>query len=154
MAAAETRARAAQASLSIRLFGHLAVTRGGLPVELPPSRKVRALLGFLAVAPRPVSRSRLSDLLGDLPNDPRGELRWCLSKLRGIVDEPGRRRVLSREDLVWLDLSDCTVDALRIEAAMGPASHDLALEQLREVCDLFSGDFLEGLDLGRRDRKS
>lgn len=149
MEAAEPQGQEADVPLSLRLFGHLAVQRGSKAFDLPPSRKVRALLGYLAVAPRPVSRSRLSDLLGDLPNDPRGELRWCLSKLRGIVDEPGRRRVLSREDLVWLDLSDCTVDALRIEAAMGPASHDLALEQLREVCDLFSGDFLEGLDLGR-----
>ena len=149
MEAAETRARAAQASLSIRLFGHLAVTRGGLPVELPPSRKVRALLGFLAVAPRPVSRSRLSDLLGDLPNDPRGELRWCLSKLRTIVDEPTRRRIQSREDLISLDLSDCAVDALAFEQAITTGVAVLGFAQLRDLCDLFAGDFLEGLELGR-----
>src|SRR5690554_3972844 len=104
MEVAHSSQRVREPRLSIQLFGHLAVTRGGMPVELPPSRKVRALLGFLAVAPRPVSRSRLSDLLGDLPSDPRGELRWCLSKLRSVVDEPARLRVQSLDDAISLDL--------------------------------------------------
>jgi DNA-binding SARP family transcriptional activator len=52
-------------------------------VKLPSSRKVRALLGYLALASRPVTRSQICELLWDVPNDPRGELRWCLSKIRG-----------------------------------------------------------------------
>src|SRR5215470_18817373 len=77
------RDRGNEMTLQIRLLGPLAV---------PRSRKVRALLGFLALAPCPVSRSRLCDLLWDVPNDPRGELRWCLSKLRALLDDGGRRR--------------------------------------------------------------
>ena len=38
---------------------------------------------------RPVSRERLCALLWDAPNDPRGELRWCLSKARAVLDQPG-----------------------------------------------------------------
>ncbi|TIV30490.1 MAG: transcriptional regulator, partial [Mesorhizobium sp.] len=65
------------ARLSIRLLGPLAIMRDDVPVALPSSRKLRALLAYLALAPRPVSRSRLCELLWDVPNDPRGELRWC-----------------------------------------------------------------------------
>ena len=83
------------ASLQLRLLGALTVSRGGRPVPLPSSRKVRALLAYLALSPRPVARSQLCELLWDVPNDPRGELRWSLSKLRGIVDEPGCRRVVA-----------------------------------------------------------
>src|SRR5690625_3526508 len=93
MEVAEPPRQATEAALSLRLFGPLKVTRGGQALDLPPSRKVRALLGYLAVAPHPVGRNRLADLLGDLPNDPRGEVRWCLSKLRALVDEPGQRRL-------------------------------------------------------------
>src|SRR5690554_636373 len=94
----------AAAALTVRMFGQLAVDRQGAGVDLPRSRKVRALLGYLTVAPHSVGRSRLCELLGDVPNDPKGELRWCLSKLRAILDEPGRARVSSRSDMISLDL--------------------------------------------------
>src|SRR5690625_495499 len=149
MEVAEPPRQATEAALSLRLFGPLKVTRGGQALDLPPSRKVRALLGYLAVAPHPVGRNRLADLLGDLPNDPRGEVRWCLSKLRALVDEPGQRRLRSQENLVWLDLSDCSVDALRIDRSLGPGFLELDSDHLRDLCDLLVGDFLEGLDLGR-----
>ena len=103
-------------ALSVRILGPGSVARNGLPVALPRSRKVRALLAFLTLEPGPVSRSRLCDLLWDVPNDPRGELRWCLSKLRSVLDDPDRRRVLGTgQSLVSLDLSDCRVDALEVE---------------------------------------
>ena len=68
--------------LVVTLLGPTAVQRQGLVVQLPRSRKVRALLAFLVLEGRPVARARLCDLLWDVPNDPCGELRWCLSKLR------------------------------------------------------------------------
>ncbi|TIS26565.1 MAG: transcriptional regulator, partial [Mesorhizobium sp.] len=84
--------------MSLRLLGQLTIARGGEPVKLPSSRKLRALLAYLALAPHPVSRSRLCELLWDVPNDPRGELRWCLSKLRGALNQPGRQRVETEGD--------------------------------------------------------
>ena len=139
----------AAAALTVRMFGQLVIDRDGVAVGLPPSRKVRALLGYLALAPHAVGRSRLCELLGDVPNDPKGELRWCLSKLRAILDQPGRTRVSSRSDMVRLDLEDCFVDALKIEAATRMGLQTLDLQSLRGLCSLFAGDFLEGLDLHR-----
>ena len=80
--------------LVLRLLGTLEVSRDGETLRLPASRKVRALLGYLALASRPVTRSQICELLWDVPNDPRGELRWCLSKLRGVLDQ-GRKRVIA-----------------------------------------------------------
>ncbi len=68
--------------VEVRLLGPLAVRRHGVAAALPASRKVRALLAYLALAPHPVRRSQLCELLWDGPSDPRGELRWCLSKIR------------------------------------------------------------------------
>ncbi|RUW78939.1 transcriptional regulator, partial [Mesorhizobium sp. M1E.F.Ca.ET.063.01.1.1] len=98
--------------MSLRLFGPLAIVRDSVPVVLPASRKLRALLAYLTLAPHPVSRSRLCELLWDVPNDPRGELRWCLSKLRAALDEPDLRRVETEGDAVALRLADTRVDAL------------------------------------------
>ncbi len=77
--------------IEVRMLGPLTICRDGQPLALPASRKVRALFAYLALAPHAVARSRLCELLWDVPNDPRGELRWCLSKIRVLVDEPGRR---------------------------------------------------------------
>ena len=131
------------------MFGPLAVIRNGEALSLPPSRKVRALLAYLATSPHPVGRSRLCELLGDIPNDPRGELRWCLSKLRTLIDEPQRHRVQSRQDMVWLDLADISVDASRVDIAVRGGIETLTFEQGRELIELMVGDFLEGLDLAR-----
>ena len=99
-------------SLQMQMLGRLHVRRDGVALPLPASRKTRALLAYLALAPRPVSRSHLCELLWDVPNDPRGELRWCLSKIRALVDAEGRQRVMSGGDTIWLDLADCFVDAI------------------------------------------
>jgi DNA-binding SARP family transcriptional activator/TolB-like protein len=134
-------------SVEIRVLGPIAVVRGGAPVALPRSRKVRALLAYLALSPHPVSRTRLCDLLWDVPNDPRGELRWCLSKLRGLLDEAGHARVVTAGDLVSLELSDARVDALDIERAAKSGFDGIAQAELGLLCDRFSGDLLDGVDI-------
>ncbi|MEO3431849.1 BTAD domain-containing putative transcriptional regulator [Inquilinus sp. CAU 1745] len=136
-------------SLHLRLLGPLEVRRDGAALTLPSSRKARALLAYLALSPRPTARSQLCELLWDVPNDPRGELRWCLSKIRGIVDQPGRRRVETDGDAVRLDLADCFVDAVEIARATTEGVGSLPTERLRSLLPLFGGDFLEGLELGR-----
>jgi DNA-binding SARP family transcriptional activator/TolB-like protein len=137
------------ASLQIQLLGPLTVRRDGAPVTLPSSRKVRALTAYLALAPHAVSRSQLCDLLWDIPDDPRGELRWCLSKLRSFIDEPGRRRVSTPGDAVELDLADCLVDAIEISRAAQQGIETLPPERLRELSALFTGEFLGGLEIDR-----
>ncbi|MDN3921269.1 transcriptional regulator [Roseateles violae] len=137
------------ARLQIRTLGPLEIRRDGVALALPASRKVRALAAYLALAPQAPTRSHLCDLLWDLPDDPRGELRWCLSKLRGVLDEGERTRVLARGDAIALDLEGSEVDALQLAAALRQGVAGLELAALRELSALFRGDFLDGLEIPR-----
>lgn len=139
----------ATAGLSVRLLGPLTVIRDGATVQLPASRKLRALFAYLALAPHAVGRSRLCELLWDVPNDPRGELRWCLSKLRGVLDEPDRHRIETPGDMIALDLKGVSVDAIDIASAAARGIETLDLERLQALSGLFVGDFLDGLEIDR-----
>ena len=73
--------------------------RGGAAASrrlaLPQSKKTRALLAYLVVTQRPQRRDRLCGMLWDVADDPRAALRWSLSKLRPLVDEPGAPRLVT-----------------------------------------------------------
>ncbi len=101
-------------SLHLRMLGTLSASPDGRVLDLPASPKVRALLAYLALAPRATPRQRLCSLLWDTAADPRGELRWALSKLRGVV---GATSLDSREDSIRLDLTNGFVDALEVQRA-------------------------------------
>jgi len=133
----------------VRLLGPMTISRAGAVLPMPSSRKVRGLIAYLAMAPQAVARTHLCELLWDVPNDPRGELRWCLSKARGVLDESGRRRVGAQGDTIRLDLSDCFVDALEIARVTQAGFDACDTERLRSLAALFSGDFLEGLEIDR-----
>lgn len=134
--------------VELRLVGPVTVMRDGLPAALPRSRKVLALLAFLALEPSPHSRSRLCDLFWDAPNDPRGELRWCLSKLRAIVDGVGRRRVVTTGNaLISLDTSDAFVDTVEIDRIAKSGLGNATTERLSTAYELFRGEVLEGVEV-------
>jgi DNA-binding SARP family transcriptional activator/TolB-like protein len=135
--------------LEIKLLGALTVRKNGAEVALPASRKARALLAFLAVATGPVTRSRLTELLWDVPDDPRGELRWSLSKLRGVLDDEDQQRLSARGEAVSLDLSDCRVDVREVDRLAHDGIGQLDVAQLTSLEALFTGDFAEGLELDR-----
>jgi DNA-binding SARP family transcriptional activator len=135
-------------SLHFRLLGPLELSRGGHALKLPASRKVRALLGILVLASRPVARSQVCELLWDVPNDPRGELRWCLSKIRGLVDT-SRKRVISDGTSIRLDLTDCIVDTTEVTRAPEHGIQKLGVERQKELAALFAGELLEGLEIAR-----
>lgn len=136
--------------LALRLLGPLRLLRAGAAVQLPPSRKLRMLIAYLTLAPHPVSRERLCSLFWQVPNDPRGELRWCLSKLRPLLDEAGRRRVIADEGRVALNLEGCDVDALRLLAAVRNGAGRLSDDELDSL-SAATGDFVEGLDADSAD---
>ncbi|KGD87923.1 transcriptional regulator [Achromobacter sp. RTa] len=138
-----------EALVELRMLGPLTIRRAGSVVALPPSRKLRALIAYLALAPQAVMRAHLCELLWDVPNDPRGELRWCLSKARSLLDEPGRRRIETAQDTVRLALGDCHVDVIEIGRAMQHGIDTLDAQRLRALSTLFTGDFLEGLEIDR-----
>jgi DNA-binding SARP family transcriptional activator len=134
-------------SFQLGLLGPMAIRRDGVTLALPGSRKVRALLAYLAVAPSAVSRSELCELLWDTPKDPRAELRWSLSKVRSLVDQEGRRRVYTDADAIELNLSDWLVDASEVSRAIEHGPQTLAPPEQRALIRLFRGEFLEGLEI-------
>lgn len=137
------------AALQLQLLGSLQVSRGAEVLALPSSRKVRALAAYLATTTHEVSRSHLCELLWDLPNDPRGELRWCLSKLRSVLDEPGHPRVQANGDALRLDLTGCDVDVLQVNHTLQSGMASLDADSLRALAARFRGDFLQGLEIPR-----
>lgn len=79
--------------LRIQVLGEFSVLRDGACVALPRSRKTRALLAYLALNPGEHRREQLCELFWSLPDDPRGSLRWSLSKLRRLVNDPDAQRI-------------------------------------------------------------
>src|SRR5215218_10509851 len=96
--------------LEVRVLGPLSVLAAGVPVELPPSRKTRALLAYLAVTGRAHQRERLCEMFWDLPDDPRGSLRWSLSKIRQILDNISVPRLLADRQSVELRTEAIDID--------------------------------------------
>jgi DNA-binding SARP family transcriptional activator len=138
-----------QAGCHVRMLGPMGISRAGTDLPLPASRKLRALIAYLALAPQAVTRERLCELLWDIPNDPRGELRWCLSKARALLDETDRRRIVAVQGSVRIDLSDCYVDVIDIGQAMQEGIDTLDVARLRALSARFVGDFLDGLEIDR-----
>ena len=85
------------------------VTRGTRPVPLPRSQKTRALLAYLAATGREHRRETLCSLFWNVPDDPKGALRWSLSRLRQVVDEPGRTRIAASDSAMapWMARLRC-----------------------------------------------
>lgn len=138
------------AGLRLRMLGPLVIERGGVPLELPASRKTCGLLAYLALTRRPVQRSRLCELLWDeAANDPRGELRWCLSKLRSLLGDSSGNVIVASSDAVALQLDGSLVDAGEVASAMGSGVERLSLEQLQALSELYRGELLEGLLIER-----
>ena len=133
--------------LTIRLLGELEVVRGTETLALPPSKKTRALLAYLVVTRRTHRRERLCELLWDVPDDPRGALRWSLTKLRGLVDEPGRSRIVANRDTVAFAPDDTAVDLLLLRELVKQGPSAIPLPSLVQAAGTMRGLLLEGLDL-------
>lgn len=131
--------------MELRLLGPMALLRDGQPVPLPASRKTRALLAYLAVSGKPERRERLCQLFWEMPDDPKGALRWSLSKLRGLLGEA----VVADRETARLDLKGLKVDwheLRQAQSGLGRSSH-AELESLARK----RGEFLEGLELANCD---
>jgi DNA-binding SARP family transcriptional activator/pimeloyl-ACP methyl ester carboxylesterase len=133
--------------LHVSVLGNLAVLRQHARIQLPPSKKTRALLAYLAVTARPHSRDRLCAMFWPIPDDPRGALRWSLNRLRPLLDEPARRRIIADRETVALDPASVAVDALSLRSAHRNGIDSISTEALREAVQALEGEFLEGLDL-------
>ena len=128
--------------MQLRLLGPMAVIADGEALPLPASRKTRALLGYLAAEARPVRRERLCHLFWEIPDDPKGALRWSLSKLRGLL---GSAIVADRETAT-LDPAGLTIDYIELKNAAANLAAT-PTERLQDICASASGLFLCDLDL-------
>jgi DNA-binding SARP family transcriptional activator/pimeloyl-ACP methyl ester carboxylesterase len=133
--------------LRISVLGNLAVVRERTRMQLPPSKKTRALLAYLAVTARPHSRDRLCAMFWPVPDDPRAALRWSLSRLRPLVDEHDCRRIVADREQVGFDLDRVTVDILSLRGVARNGADSISTDALRQATEALEGDFLEGLDL-------
>ncbi|MGF7150458.1 pimeloyl-ACP methyl ester carboxylesterase/DNA-binding SARP family transcriptional activator [Sphingomonas zeicaulis] len=136
--------------MKLQLLGPMALARDGQAVALPASKKTRALLGYLAAAGRSARRDRLCALFWDVPDDPRGALRWSLSKLRPLVDDEAGCRLIADRDTVALDCARMDVDWVRLRAVGSADVRKLDTPVLVAAAAL-QGEFMEGLDLPRCD---
>ncbi|MCL6699623.1 alpha/beta fold hydrolase [Sphingomonas sp. NSE70-1] len=128
--------------MELRLLGPMAVIDDGKALPLPASRKTRALLGYLAAEGKPVRRDRLCHLFWEIPDDPKGALRWSLSKLRGVVGDAivaDRETVALDPSKLAIDFSDLTGAAADFTAA--------PTERMQSICAAATGSFMEELDL-------
>ena len=135
------------AALELKFLGGLEILRDGASVELPPSKKTRALLAYLALNGRPFPREHLCDLLWEIPDDPRGSLRWSLSKLRRLVDDDSRQRIVADRNSVAFDARDVGIDVLALHAFVGGGLEHATIDALEQAAALYRGHFLEGLSL-------
>lgn len=133
------------AKLEIRLLGDIQVLREGAAVALPASKKTRALLAYLIVSGRPQRRDRLCELFWERPDDPRGALRWSLSKLRKVVNDDYMICLTADRERVSFDTTSIKTDIGEIEEYF--SNPDASADSLRKgIAILQEQPFLDGLD--------
>src|SRR5438552_12329714 len=130
-------------AVEIRLFGNLEVLRNGRALPLPASKKTRALLGYLIATNRPHLRTHLCDMFWEGPDDPRAALRWSLSKIRSVLDEPDPPLFSADHDQAAFNMSAASVDLLTVRAATGRDVTAANTEVLKRTTELLRGEFLD-----------
>jgi DNA-binding SARP family transcriptional activator/DNA polymerase III delta prime subunit len=133
--------------LSLRVLGEIEIRRGAERLELPQSKKTRALLAYLVVTQRPQRRERLCAMFWDVADDPRAALRWSLSKLRSLVDETGRPRIVTSAGSISFALAGVPVDLFSVREQLREGGDPLSTARLVQLAGEFRGEFLEGLEL-------
>lgn len=136
---------AKQVALEITTFGDFTVLHNGKPVDLPSSKRSRALLAYLSITGRPQRRDRLCELFWSIPDDPRAALRWALSKLRPIVNIGEVERLVTDRERVMFAPDSLVIDLHTIKQQLKQS--DLSLKQLLTLNETIEKPFLAGIDL-------
>jgi TolB-like protein len=135
--------------LHLRVLGDVALSCHGAPRALPRSRKTRALLAYLAVEARAVSREALCDLLWDSAADPRAALRWSLSKLRPLLATPDGQALRADARSVSIDPGLLTVDLAQARALGDQPRIDVDDARLGAIEMALAAGCASGLDVLR-----
>jgi TolB-like protein/Flp pilus assembly protein TadD len=133
--------------LEFRVLGAFEVVRDGATVTLPPSRKTRALLAYLALSRQKHRRERLCEIFWDVPDDPRGALRWSLSKIRPLIDDPAHPRLIADRNSVELRTEALGIDLLSAQACVRAGTGVAATCDLAQAASSFRAPLLADLNL-------
>jgi hypothetical protein len=95
----------------------------------------------------PHLRERLCDLLWEGPDDPRAALRWSLTKLRPLLNDPAATRLLADRERVAFAPGHAAVDAVQVRQLLGGGPAATPPAALKSAVSLFRGEFLDGLEL-------
>ncbi len=131
--------------LTVKTLGELTVFRDGEPLALPASRRTRSLLGYLLLTGRTHRRESLCELLWWKPDDPRGALRWSLSKIRPLVKLNGEDYLLADRERVGIQTTNIEIDRRLLAAEID--SEKISVDRLEEISTLLSETLLDGCDL-------
>ena len=126
--------------LSLKVLGEFSLLDGSGKSMTLPTRKTRALLGYLAAnADKPEPRSRLMALLwGDRgEQQARHSLNQALATLRKLASDQGEMLLDGSSDGVAFRGDAVDVDLARF--------HALRISDPVQACDYYKGPFLDGL---------
>jgi len=128
--------------LHVRLLGEMALELDGERLELPASRRARALLGVLALERRTHPRGQLAARFWPdvLDESARTSLRSALSALRRPLGANADRYLIATREGVALAGPD------RVWTDVGEFDRLLAEDRLQDALDLSRGDLLADLD--------
>lgn len=133
----------ARSEVDVYLLGTPQVRVDGVDAELPKSRKARALLAMLALEPAGHTRTSLCHVIWPETSDPRADLRWALSKLRGVL---GADAVVAAGDRVRLNPERVRVDTWALEQVLGD-QEAAPLEDLKRYAERVTTQILDGFEV-------
>ena len=127
--------------LEIRVIGELEIHVAGKTAQLPPSRRARALLGWLAIHPGRHARSRLAGLFWPdvLEASARASLRSAIWVLRPALGPEFGSYLAADRDTVALSGHDLRVDLRELRELLARGEPEAAVAWWR-------GDLLQDLD--------
>jgi len=139
-------------SLEINALGGLVIRQNGVPMTGFASRKVEALLVYLACTQRAHSREFLAEFFWQerSPAQSMGNLRQVLFDLRQRL---APYLIITRQTVAMNPANPCRLDVLTLERQIGVASQQwmqpgglspAAVEPLEQALTLYQGDFLAG----------
>lgn len=134
--------------LEIRVLGDFEVLHAGAAIDLPPSRKTKALLAYLAVTGKTHRRERLCEMFWDIPDDPKASLRWSLSKIRQVLTGFGPDMLQADRNSVSLH-ADTSLDFNRLAAFQRGEVTGRSTAELEAAACLLEDGFLSDLSLPR-----
>ncbi len=138
--------------IHVQVFGELSIRRDGAPLPPFKSRKVLALLIYLALNPGAHSRSRLAGLLWSDSPEPKalGNLRFALWNLSQVLGPQAFDA--DRLSVAWQNRPDIVLDVEEFLTALwqarpGPAEAPEVLQALERAVQVYRGDLLDGFEL-------